>query len=182
MTLHGEIEESVRIAFSSVYANKMRSVLATLGIVIGVVTVSLMSMAIDGVYKSFMRGVSMLGSDVVYVERDNWMEHGDWWKTRGRREITLEQAKRMIRLAGDRYVVSPYVSHQMCTIKYNTENVSGVMMEGAMAETAVINSFEMADGRFYDNKEVDGARPVCVLGDDTVQNYIWHWVHVWRTS
>ena len=102
MKLKNELSESFRIAFDAINANKMRSILTTLGIVIGVVTVSLMSMAIDGVSKSFVQSISVLGSDILYIEKESWMDHSDWWKRRGRRDIELSQAKELVRLAGDR--------------------------------------------------------------------------------
>ena len=159
MRLDTEIQESVTMAIQAVVTHKLRSVLATLGIVIGVVTVSLMSMTIDGINKSFMGCMSELNTGAVFVERDNWMERGNWRKARVRREITLDQAKQMIKLVRDRYVVAPYVSEQVCTISYNAESVSGVRMKGTTEEYILISSREMADGCFFDNKEVDGARP-----------------------
>ncbi|MBO7107242.1 MAG: ABC transporter permease, partial [Verrucomicrobia bacterium] len=96
MKLKNELSESFRIAFDAINANKMRSILTTLGIVIGVVTVSLMSMAIDGVSKSFVQSISVLGSDILYIEKESWMDHSDWWKRRGRRDIELNQAKELV--------------------------------------------------------------------------------------
>lgn len=167
MKLKTEIAESFRIAFAAVCTNKMRAILTTLGIIIGVVTVSLMSMAIDGVSNSFLKSISVLGSDILYIEKEGWMEHEDWWKHRGRRDITMAQARELIRIAGNRFIISPYVSHQVCTVKYDDESITGVFMEGAMEESSQINSFEIAQGRFYNNNEVNGERPVCVLGYDS---------------
>ena len=56
----------------AVRANKMRSTLATLGIVIGIVTVTLMGAAINGLNKAFMKSISSLGADVIYISRDDW--------------------------------------------------------------------------------------------------------------
>lgn len=167
MKLKNEITESLRICLDAVASNKMRSVLTALGIVIGVVAVSLMNMAIDGVSKSFLKSISALGSDVLYVEKEGWMDHDDWWKRRGRRDIRMAEARELVRLAGDRFIISPYVSHQTCTAKRADKSISGVFMEGGTAEFAIINEYSFSEGRFYDNNEVDGSRPVCVLGYDS---------------
>ncbi len=165
MNLKTEIAESLRFSWSALMANKMRAILTTLGIVIGVVTVSLMSMAIDGVSKSFLKSISSLGSDVLYLEKNAWMDNEDWWKRRGRRDIEMYHARELNRMIGDRYILSPF-AHQPCSVKYRTESVSGVFLEGCTAEYAVINSYTFTEGRFFNNNEVDGHRPVCVLGND----------------
>ena len=48
MNLLTELQEGLAISWSAIRANKMRSVLTTLGIVIGIVTVTLMGTAIEG--------------------------------------------------------------------------------------------------------------------------------------
>ena len=62
MTLLTEIREGLSISWSAIRANKMRSVLTTLGIVVGIVTVSLMATAIQGLRQSFLRSISALGA------------------------------------------------------------------------------------------------------------------------
>ena len=175
MKLHQEISQSFFISLDAIYANKMRAVLTTLGIIIGVVTVSLMNMAIDGVSNSFIRSISVLGSDTLYIEKNGWLDFQlEWWKRRGRRDITLRQSRKFMELMGNQFLISPYVSHQICTVEYNSEKISGVFMEGAIAESAIINNFEFSQGRFYDNNEVEGERPVCILGNDTVEALFKH--------
>ena len=49
MNFFTELKEGLAISWSAIRANKMRSILTTLGIVIGIVTVTLMGTAIEGV-------------------------------------------------------------------------------------------------------------------------------------
>src|SRR2546423_1531851 len=67
-----ELREGLLISWSAIRANKLRSVLTTLGIVIGIVTVTLMGTAIEGLNRSFMNSVSTIGADVLYVQRNSW--------------------------------------------------------------------------------------------------------------
>ena len=69
MRLLAEIREGFGISWDAIRANKMRSVLTTLGIVIGIVTVTLMGAAIEGLNRAFLESMSALGADVFYVER-----------------------------------------------------------------------------------------------------------------
>ena len=81
MTLINEIKEGILISWDTLRANKMRSALTTLGIVIGVVTVTLMGTAIDGLDGAFRQSISAIGADVFYVSRSAWGlldGLGDW--------------------------------------------------------------------------------------------------------
>src|SRR5512133_1309215 len=93
MRLTTELKEGLSISWSAIRANKMRSALTTLGIVIGIVTVTLMGTAIEGLNSAFMRSISFIGADVLYVDRFNWMAHSheEWTKMQKRRPLTLAQ-------------------------------------------------------------------------------------------
>jgi len=62
MNLLTELREGLGISWSAIRANKMRAVLTTLGIVIGIVTVTLMGTAIHGLNAAFLTSVSAVGT------------------------------------------------------------------------------------------------------------------------
>src|SRR5213082_1953537 len=93
MNIATEIREGLTISWSAIRANKLRSVLTTLGIIIGIVTVSLMATAIQGLNMAFMRSISALGSDVFYIEKFPWEGHDAWWKLRNRRDFTISDGR-----------------------------------------------------------------------------------------
>jgi len=62
-----EITESVRIAMAQIRANKMRSALTALGVIIGIVAVTLMGTAINGIDIGFNRSLAVIGDDMIYV-------------------------------------------------------------------------------------------------------------------
>ena len=64
-----ELLESAKIAAAAIRANRLRSSLTTLGIVVGIVTVTLMGMAIEGLNNAFKQSVATLGADTLYVQR-----------------------------------------------------------------------------------------------------------------
>ena len=75
MNFFTELREGLSISWGAIRANKMRSSLTTLGIVIGVITVTLMGTAIEGLNAAFLRSVSVLGADVLHVDRFSWFTH-----------------------------------------------------------------------------------------------------------
>ena len=72
-----EFLEVVAIALRAIKVNKMRSILTTLGIIIGIVAVTTMSTAIVGLREAFLSSISSLGSDVLYVDKYPWFAMGD---------------------------------------------------------------------------------------------------------
>jgi putative ABC transport system permease protein len=81
-----EFREAVVIALGALRSNKLRAGLTTLGIVIGIVTVTLMATAIDGLNRAFQRSISMIGADVLFIQRFSWFTgREEWAKTRNRR-------------------------------------------------------------------------------------------------
>src|SRR5690349_24131108 len=95
MTPWSEIREGLLFAFDAIWANKLRSVLTTLGIVIGIVTVTLMGTAIEGMNRAFVKNISGIGADVLYVTRGSWFidSHDAWLKVQKRPPLTLACAE-----------------------------------------------------------------------------------------
>src|SRR3970040_3172442 len=94
MNLHfDQIREGLLIAFAAIRANKMRSVLTTLGIVIGIVSVTLMGTAIEGLNRAFNKSIAMVGADVLYVQKWPWGGGGNWWEIRNRKDLLIQHAK-----------------------------------------------------------------------------------------
>ena len=79
--------ENIRISLSAILANKARSILTALGIIIGVFSVTLMGTLISGLDKSFESSMSWLGKDILYIGRWEWFSDMDWWEVRNRPRI-----------------------------------------------------------------------------------------------
>ena len=104
-----EISESFRIAFQVIRAHKMRSVLTALGVIIGIVAVTLMGSAISGIEIGFERSLAVIGDDLFYVEKWPWHHVDDWWNYRNRRRMEAhyaEDLKRLIKAAPNSLLVT----------------------------------------------------------------------------
>ena len=89
--MFGPFWENIRISFSSILANKSRSILSVLGIVIGVLSVTLMGTMISGLDSTFEKSMSNFRSDILFVSRMNWFGgEWDWWELRNRPKIKEE--------------------------------------------------------------------------------------------
>jgi putative ABC transport system permease protein len=164
-----ELREGLRVAFTAIVANKMRSVLTTLGIVIGIVVVTLMATVIEGLGRSLDNSIKSLGADVYYISKWDWF--GDeWWKSRNRKEITLKEAQLMKERFTIAEAVVPVVSgYSTSTFKYRNRAVTGMVM-GTVEDYLITSGVVPEEGRFFNEVEGSGGRPVCVIGRDVADN------------
>lgn len=171
MNLLTELREGLSISWAAIRANKMRSGLTTLGIVIGIVTVTLMGTAIEGLNRAFLKNISFLGADVLYVSRFEWFidSHEEWMRMQKRKEITISQVKSLEqRLTGARAVAPE--TDTMQAVQYKKRRSNSVRVVGTTDQMAFTSSVEIAQGRFLSPTEVEGGRPVCVLGHEVAAN------------
>ena len=82
--------ENLYISLGSIFGNKSRSILTALGIVIGVLSVTVMGTLISGLDRSFENSMSWLGKDILYISRWEWFSDMEWWEVRNRPRMRLE--------------------------------------------------------------------------------------------
>lgn len=173
MRLHQEVIESARIAWDALRANKLRSGLATLGVVIGIVTVTLMGTAINGVNQAFRQSISSLGADVLFVGRFPWMAFDDWRLYRNRREISLQDAREVQRLLTTASAVS-IQANDNGPVVYNHRMARGVWINGNTEQSLLTRGLSIAQGRWFTAADIDSERPVCVLGSYLAEGFFPH--------
>jgi putative ABC transport system permease protein len=171
MNFFTELKEGLLIAWTAIRANKLRSCLTTLGIVIGIVTVTLMGTAIEGLNRSFMQSVSTIGADVLYVQRMDWIisSHEDWIRMSRRRQITLAQANSAIRSIDFAAAIAP-IANSEASIRNLNRDSDSVGIVGTTEAYALSAGLSLSQGRFITAAESDGGRPVCVLGSTVASN------------
>lgn len=164
-----ELFEGMMIALRAIKANKVRAALTTLGIVIGVTSVVVMSTAIKGIDIAFQDGISALGSDVLYIDKWEWFSNREWWEIRRRDNIDMEQFERFKKLAKLPVAVAPSVlSHQK--MKYEDRNIESVLVTGTDDEFVKTTNFSFQAGRWFTPVESKSSRYVIVIGSDVAEN------------
>ena len=172
MTILVEMKEGLWIAWDAIRANKLRSVLTTLGVIIGIVTVTLMGTAIQGLNRAFLKSISALGADVLFVDRRGWFitSYTEYLKVRNRRTITLAQARAVQRQMTLARAVAPMVAIQD-TVKYRNQSANQVQVVGTTEDFPITSGVNVEFGRFLSAGEVEGGRPVCVVGQQVATNF-----------
>src|ERR1043165_9920266 len=157
MNFFTELREGLKISFAAIRANKLRAALTTLGIVIGIVTVTLMGTAIEGLNRSFMQSVSSLGADVLYVSRSSWMthSHAEWLEAMKRREISNDQYRALERQAGFAHAVAPTVDDYR-KVTFKNRRSDSVNIIGTSEAYLTTSGVGLAQGRFLTASEAEG--------------------------
>jgi putative ABC transport system permease protein len=165
-----ELADSFRFAFGIIRAHKMRSALTALGVIIGIIAVTLMGSAIGGIEVGFERSLSVIGDDLLYVEKWPWRHVDDWWNYRNRRVMDWRYADQLKRIIADtpnsELVTAVPTMNTMRSVKYGDNEVKGVFTQGTTAEFLVTSTPTFREGRFFNETEARGGRNVVVLGYD----------------
>src|SRR6266852_7736893 len=168
-----EIAESFRIAAGIIRAHKMRSMLTALGVIIGIIAVTLMGSAIAGIQTGFERSLAVIGDDVLYVEKWPWHHVDDWWNYRNRRKMDVHYADDLNRIIAATpssqlviAVPSMYISQ---VVKYGDNEVRGITVQGTTDDFLATSNTPFSDGRFFTAFESRGGHNVTVLGYDVAE-------------
>jgi putative ABC transport system permease protein len=171
MNFFTELKEGLGISWDAIRANKLRSVLTTLGIVIGIVTVTLMGTAIEGFDRAFIKSISALGADVFYVQQTSWFNDSreEYLKARKRRPIRLSEAEALPAKLELATAVAPTADDGV-SVKYKDRSASIVWTMGTTEEYLQTSGLIIAQGRFLTAADAAGGRPVCVIGSELATN------------
>ena len=165
-----EISESWKIAAAQMRSNMMRSTLTALGVIIGIVAVTLMGTAISGISIGFDKSMAIFGDDVLYVGQWPWKQVDDWWNYRDRKKIKTEYAEPINRMIvatpKSNLTVAVPTSSVYRSVKYGNGEVNNVLVRGTVSDYVITSTFDFKEGRFFNELESRGGANVCVVGYD----------------
>jgi putative ABC transport system permease protein len=170
----GQTRESVQMALDTLRANKLRSGLTILGIVIGVTSVIAISSIINGLNNRVGDFVSSLGSNVFWVFHMPVIGVRPTTEQLTRKKLTIEDGYALRTLphvvaadAGKQYVKNQQFRVGAVAVKYNGKKISGTLLQGDTAELADVRDFILLQGRLFTDQEDQRHAKVVVLGHDT---------------
>lgn len=164
-----ELKEGVLISLRAIRVNKMRSILTTLGIIIGIVAVTTMSTAIVGLREAFISSISSFGSDVLYIDKYEWFGGQDWHFYRNRKDITLEQYEKLKENYSGYEAMAPNKRTFGRTVKFEERSVESTLIYGTTEDYMITGNAIPSEGRFINELEVRASRRVCVVGQDIAE-------------
>jgi putative ABC transport system permease protein len=159
-----DIIESVRLATRGLGANKLRSVLTMLGIIIGVgAVVALLSIG-QGVQAAITDQIQGIGSNVIFVFPGTLTQGGASFGTGTLATLTLEDAEAIADPANcpDVAAVAPQQQRSLQII-YRGRNTNASVV-GTTPAFSFVRNAEPAEGLFFDDQEMSSSARVAVLG------------------
>ncbi|MDP2973021.1 MAG: ABC transporter permease [Deltaproteobacteria bacterium] len=159
---------SLRIALRALVANKMRSALTMLGIIIGVSAVITMIAIGSGAKQRIEEQIASMGSNLLMVQSGSATSGGFRGGAGTVPTLTVDDAKAIeTEIPGVKYV-SPSISG-VAQVVYGNQNWSTIV-QGTAPEMLEIRGWLLSSGRTFTEQEFGGAAKVCVLGQTVVEN------------
>jgi len=158
--------ENLRISLGSIFSNKSRSILTALGIIIGVLSVTLMGTLISGLDRTFEKSMAGFRSDVLLISRMEWFSGDvDWWEMRNRPRIREEYGEKLLERSQFVEAVAP-VSERGGSIIRGDRRIDSRFFGTTTDYLATNTSVEVEKGRFFsDGEQRSGARVLVIGGD-----------------
>ena len=156
------MSETVGMALATLRANRLRSALTMLGIVIGNASVITLVGVGRGAQNLAENQLSTLGANVLFVvpgNNDSRRQGIDFPKT-----LVLEDAKAIAEQVPSVKRVVPQIT--LTAVVQAGAKSSSSSISGVTPDFLTVRSFEVAQGRFMDERDLDAARNVVVIGPD----------------
>ena len=160
-------KESFLMAWASLIANKMRSILTMLGIIIGVVAVIALVSIGNGVKQDIQNSISSLGSNLLMVMPGAPRTPGVRPSQGSMKSLKVSDYQAISKLDGVK-AASPYTANSYVTI-YQSKNWT-TTVSGVSSNFQDVNNWTMAEGRFISSKNVENRERVAVVGQTVVKN------------
>ena len=167
--------EAVAIATSSLWAHKLRSVLTLIGVVIGVTAVIAVVSLINGANQYVETKVFNLGADVFGLAKQpsiitNVDEYLEFQK---RKRITVDDYQAIRELCKTCKLVGASLGGRLrVEVKSGLNSVKDTNLRAWTPQMAELYDVDLLAGRHITDSDLSAASPVCVIGQDLVDNLL----------
>jgi len=167
--------EMIKIAFRSIYGQKMRSILVALGVAIGVIAVAGMTTVALSLQSEIKNQLSRFGSDTFMIMRISpirFMQFGtkrrqmrNIWR---RPKLEINYLKQLIEGCPSSEAIAPIASYEGKNVTFGKIK-HDVSVSGATSEFNGLTDLKLGYGRFINENDVEHKRYVCVIGETVIE-------------
>lgn len=168
MTVLREFPEYMRMALQALKANLMRSILTTLGIIIGISTIIAIFTIIQAMNAYVYENLSVISASTVYVQKYPWVIQGDFWRYRNRPEISNHEYDAIRSKSRFADYVAPFTSTRQ-NIKYGNQTLEEIPLLGTNEHYLYTSGDNIELGRFLTPGDVMSKQRVTILGYDVAE-------------
>jgi putative ABC transport system permease protein len=166
------IVEAIRIALQSLWANKLRSVLSTLAIVIGVAAVIAVVTFVAGIDGYVAGKIFNLGADVFIMSKfspaETNVEH--FLEAEKRKNLDMEDYEAVLAACRHCDYVGAALRNSNGHVKYAEQSISDSTVQGITPSMAPIYDTDLSAGRMLTESDLENRSPVAVVGTDIVEH------------
>jgi putative ABC transport system permease protein len=166
--------EAIRIALQSLWANKLRSTLTLLGVVIGVAAVIAVVTFVNGINGYVAEKIFRLGADVFIVGKSSGVitNIDQYLEQMKRKDLTMDDY-RVVREACKRcQYVGATTFNPNGHVKYAEQNSTDTWVRGLTPSMAPIMDLDLVAGRVLNDNDLNTAAPVAIIGNDIVEKLL----------
>jgi putative ABC transport system permease protein len=166
------IAEAIRIALRSLWANKLRSALTLLGVVIGVGAVIAVLTFVSGINRYIAEKVFNLGADVFIINKHSSVITNIDQLLEGerRKDITLEDYYAVAEGCRRCTDLGAVVTNLTGNVKYGQQSITNTFIRGLTPSMPAILNIDLSTGRSINETDVSAHSQVAVIGTDLVDN------------
>lgn len=162
--------EAFRVAFSAILANRLRSTLTVIGVVIGIAVVTFVAALLEGAQNYIKQTASSLGPGIARIDKASFQDFlGDAQSfaeaLSKRPDITIEDIEGLRQRIGDRMEVGAQIDAALPAQRGNN-SLQGIAVQGVTANIAELSTIKIARGRELTEFDDENRRSVCVIGSD----------------
>lgn len=160
------MREVFKQALDSLWANKLRSSLTLLALVVGVFAVIVSTTAVAVLDNFFQNTMSVMGGDVINISKSPSVQLGQADRSlRNRQDITFETAERLQELMAVAEDMSPDETFIRTKIVYGDEETEPtVRIVGSNQHYLSNNAYELSEGRNFSTEDIQYGRPFAIIG------------------
>ena len=171
--------ENLMMAFDTLRGNKLRSFLTIVGVVVGVITVMLISSIISGINVAVEKQVESFGTRSIFLYKFNiGFSHGNRTREeRMRKPLTVDDSEAIKALPSIETSVpsldvsNNYWGSKIAVTGKNGKTSSAVKLEGTLPEIEKTTMQVLLNGRWFSQSESDEKANVCLIGSAVVESY-----------
>jgi ABC-type antimicrobial peptide transport system permease subunit len=173
------VYENLKMAIDTLRSNKLRSFLTIFGVLVGVITVMLISSVISGFDMAIKKEVESFGTRSIFLYKfEIGFSTGNRTREeRMRKSLTMDDAEAISKLPTIETAVpfldisNNFFGQKILVTGKNGKTSSAVNLQGTMPEIERTSSEVLLDGRWFSQTESDMKTNVCLIGSTVAESY-----------
>ena len=161
---------SFKMALQELKVNKLRTFLSLFGITIGIFCIIGVLATIDSLKSKISNDLSGLGNNTIFI--DKWDYNGGpeypWWKFVKRPSMKIDEMEFIQKRSSLASNIAFFVS-TTTTFSYEENQLKGVNLYGVTSDFNKIQTFNIGQGRYFNETDFNRGVPFCLVGDKVAQ-------------